>query len=158
MIDETKNKQIQVLSLQDYTPQEHFHTYYSREEYMQMRDSIKHIIRFLKYRMYPPASTQLSFCDDNDLCIRGLECLADDYVNLHRKRTRELSLAAVLTSQNMENTISQSGGAKYAAEVVAQAYQVHTVRAQSIAGRWGHFDALDAGIKDVTPEIVGFDC
>lgn len=145
MIDESQNKHIPVLSLEDYSSQELHSTFYSREEYMGMRNNIKHTIRFLKFRKVPPASANLNFQDEKDLCLRGLECLADEYVNMHRKRTRELSMAAVFACQNMMMMEMQSPASIYDAEAVAQAYQFHTLRAQTIAGRWGHFDALDAG-------------
>ncbi|KAG7349962.1 hypothetical protein IV203_012559 [Nitzschia inconspicua] len=147
-IDETQNRHIPVLSLQNYTRQEVSNTFYSRDEYMQMRDNIKHTIRFLKYRKIPPPSSNLNFSDANDLCIRGLECLADEYVNLHRKSTREMSMAAVFASQAMLLSSTTTSIGICNQEVIAETYKLHTLRAQSIAGRWGHFDALDAGITD----------
>jgi hypothetical protein len=154
LINEDQNQHIPVLSLRDYTSQEHYSTFYSREEYIRMRQSIKYTIRFLKYRRVPPTSFPLDFNNENDLCIRGLECLADEYVNIHRKRSRKLSMAAVFECHNnMQHTSLTSK-----AEAVAQAYKVHTRRAQSIAGRWGYFDALDAGMIDETGGTIASDC
>jgi hypothetical protein len=97
--------------------------------------------------------------DKNDICVRGLECLADDYVNMHRKRARELSMSAVFAYQNMSHV--EKGfvsNATVDVEAVAQAYMIHTKRSQNIACRWGHFDALDADIQQKTSEIIAIDC
>jgi hypothetical protein len=145
MIDETKNQKLVVLSLQDYTSREHHTSFYSREEYNYMKESVKNTIRFLKYRMAQPSSCHLDFVLDIDICIRGLECMADEYVSMYRKRSREISMAAVFTCQNIQHSAVSNK-----AEAIAQAYKQHTTRAQSIAERWGYFDALDSEIKDET--------
>jgi hypothetical protein len=145
MIDETQNQQHVVLSLQDYTSREHYTSFYSREEYIHMKESVKKTIRSLKHRMAQPSSCHLGFVLDEDICIRGLEFMADDYINMYRKRSREISMAAVFTCQSIQHSAVYNK-----AEAIAQAYKQHTTRAQSIAERWGHFDALDSEIKDET--------
>ena len=164
--DESKTQTIPVLSLGDFTPEELTATYYSRQEYAHMRDCIKHTVRFLKYRQYPPPSfaPHIDVHSESDMCVRGLECLADDYVNMHRKRARELSMGAVFAYQNaclIQNTFLEHCAIDV--DAMAQAYSIHTQRAQQVAGRWGHFDALDAGIQHKatstsTPEVIAIDC
>ena len=99
----TKTEYIPTISNDDYTPEEKIATFYSRQEYQQMKDNIKHLVNFLRYQEYPRPSKncQLDFTKEDDVCVRGLECLADEFVSMHRRRIRQLSLTAVFAFQNL---------------------------------------------------------
>jgi hypothetical protein len=156
--DITKTEYIPTISNEDYTPEEKIATFYSRQEYQEMKDSIKYLVNFLRYQEYPRSQTKckIDFMKEDDVCVRGLECLADEFVSMHRKRIRQLSLTAVFAFQNL--TTSHKGHYKnilgshsnssfynnYKSESIAKAYMMHTICSQGIASRWGHFDALDA--------------
>ncbi len=147
-----------MLSLQGYTPEERNSAFYSREDYARMRASVKYTVRFLKCGTYPPVSAKctINFKDESDVCVRGLECFVDEFVSTHRKRMKESSMAVVFAFQNRNNLLGIVGSDSE--EAMAQAYMLHTERAQHIAGRWGHFDALDAGTICQAPDTISIDC
>jgi len=84
-------------------------------------------------------------------CVRGLECLAEEFVNEHKKRVQRSSKSAVFQFQ--ENRRRRRLGkprsvdeAHESSLALAEIYKKCTSQCKSIATRWGHFDAIDAGI------------
>jgi hypothetical protein len=169
-INEDNNQTHPVLSIHDYTPEEHFATYYSKYEYHLMRQNIKRTINYLKCREGPSTpAAHGDFLLEDDVCVRGLECLADAYVALHRKRVRQVSMSAVFVQQDLQRQrqqqfhqeqqqqqlrypgapmvhITTHQNQPWDDESIAQVYKSYSTRCQGIACRWGHFDAMDAGI------------
>jgi hypothetical protein len=147
---------ISVMSNNDYTSEERTATFYSRQEYQEIKDNIKHLVNYLRYQKYPKPTHRcsLDFRNENDVCVRGLECLADEFVSVHRRRIRQLSLTAVFAFQNLNSNRGTYGYgsdsensqfcSNYQTETIAKAYMTHSIRSQGIASHWGHFDALDA--------------
>lgn len=184
-MDLSQTTVMEIPSLDDLSPEEHAATYYQRNEYMQMRDAIRETVDYLRSPHGHGASIIAQAGhrhtsvdpDDGSVCVRGLECLADDFVGKHRKRVRQLSQSSVFAYQNMQRFRYQSpwtsssslfdgsessssddgdGAAvppppayynRMDAEGLAQAYQRYTSECQCIAERWGTFDAMDAGIN-----------
>ena len=201
--------QIQTIpSLDEYTEEEFTATFYTRKEFSRMKRLIRQTVNYLKTPPPSPTSPQQQFQNqsgtgtannnglpspdiietDGTVCVRGLECLVDDFVGSHRKRVRTMSQSAVFEYQHMvkynkqrqlqeqSNLIyncqeDQDGDccmmlspspqshveddkvtkidphnitASAAAEGIAQAYSQYTNGCQSIAEKWGHFDAIDA--------------
>eukprot|EP00529_Nitzschia_sp_RCC80_P026910 CAMPEP_0113474222 /NCGR_PEP_ID=MMETSP0014_2-20120614/18466_1 /TAXON_ID=2857 /ORGANISM="Nitzschia sp." /LENGTH=282 /DNA_ID=CAMNT_0000367049 /DNA_START=57 /DNA_END=905 /DNA_ORIENTATION=- /assembly_acc=CAM_ASM_000159 len=212
-IDLDSNQIQEIPSLDDYTEEEHTATFYTRDEYSQMKSVIRQTVNYLKTPPPSPTSPQQQFQNqrggtatsnnnnnnngvpssdvvetDGTVCVRGLECLVDDFVGSHRKRVRTMSQSAVFEYQHMvkyhqqqqqqqlqdqpsfnlcqedqdgdcsmmlsssplvedDSTTAAAAStatAAAAAEGIAQAYIYYTNGCQSIAEKWGHFDAIDA--------------
>jgi hypothetical protein len=156
--DITKTEYIPTISNGDYTLEEKIATFYSHQEYQEFKENIKHLVNFLRYQKYPRSQKKckIDFTKEDDVCVRGLECLADEFVSMHRKRIRQLSLIAVFSFQNLttshkghyNNILSGNANSSfynnYKSESIAKAYMTHSLRSQGIASHWGHFDAVDA--------------
>ena len=211
-IDLALNQIHTILSLDDYTEEEFTATFYTRNEFRQMKRVIRQTVNYLKTPPPSPTSPQQQFQNqrgadtanntglpspdvietDGTVCVRGLECLVDDFVGSHRKRVRIMSQSAVFEYQHMvkynqqlqlqeqqsnlnynrqkdqdgdfcmmssqsesspspvedDSTVTKMGrhaiAASAAADGIAQAYSQYTNGCQSIAEKWGHFDAIDA--------------
>jgi hypothetical protein len=125
-----------------------------------IKRNIQRTIEFLK----SPNNASLSSGSESTLsehtaaeehCVRGLECLAEEFVNEHKKRVQKSSKSAVFRFQ--ENRRRRRLGkprsvdeAHKSSLVLAEIYKKCTSQCKSIAIRWGHFDAIDAGIDPAT--------
>lgn len=146
--DDRQNVVTRIPSVNDLTCEEHSAYFYQRHEYTMMRDDAKQtIIKLLNARSSGLSDTtafnEVMLDDSEEVCVRGLEYLADDFVSTHRKRARLMSMSAVFTHQDFHRSC-QGNSSPYDMEGMAQAYQTYTVGCQEIAKRWGHFDAIDA--------------
>lgn len=150
--DDRRNTIISIPSMEDFTQEEHAAYFYQRTEYIRMKDDIKRTIDLLKrqnYEMGNATAPALMVDHSDHVCVRGLECLADEYVSMHRKRVHHLSTSAVLMQQSLNRTYEQEGESVHCGtERMARAYQVYAEACQAIAQRWGQFDAIDAGMAD----------
>jgi hypothetical protein len=141
--DDRRNTIVSIPSIDDLTREELAAYFYQRWEYISMKDSMKQTIDLLKVQSY---GTAFILDHSDQLCVRGLEWLADNNVSMHRKRVRRMSTSAVLMQQNLNRTCEYHGeSAHCGTERVARAYQVYSESCQAIANRWGLFDAVDAG-------------
>jgi len=123
--------------------------YFQRDEYVGIKRNIQRTIEFLR----SPNDTQ-----EDEHCARGLECVAVDRVNEHKKKTQKVSKTAVFRFQeNIRRTIGNTSLIEVDIEVaheaslaLADVYKQSTSQCENIARRWGHFDAIDAGIDPTT--------
>ena len=125
-----------------------------------------------------PASSSTStntstaaWCSTEEFCVRGLESLVEDFVNEHKKRVKETSKFAVLRLQEKlkrdkkrrkteerrnddgDDDTNNDGHGHAVTLALAEIYKRATTDCEHIARRWGHFDAIDAGIHNPSPSF-----
>ncbi len=141
--------------------------YFQRDEYVRIKRNIQRTIEFLKaptdsanpFGSLAIETPAFAKNHEEEHCIRGLECLAEDAVNDFKKRIQKISKTAVFQyQQNCERDISEKTGSideiheRWLA--VAEVYKRHTSQCENIARRWGHFDAIDAGYDPTASSAV----
>jgi hypothetical protein len=142
-----------VASHTDLTETERRSYYFQRDEYVGIKRNIQRTIEFLKSPNDASLASVLeskpsgnTFAEEH--CVRGLECLAEEFVNEHKKRVQKSSKSAVFRFQEnrRRRRLGKSRSVDEASLALAEIYIKYTSQCKSIAIRWGHFDAIDAGI------------
>lgn len=166
--DSKYNQTIIVPSHRDLDKYERRSYYFQRDEYVRIKRNIQRTIEFLKApsdssnRFGSLAIETPAFAKNHEEehCIRGLECLAEDAVNDFKKRIQKISKTAVFQyQQNCErDTISESTRSIETVHerwlALAEVYKRNTSQCENIAQRWGHFDAIDAGYDPTASSTV----
>lgn len=150
--------------------------YFQRDEYVKIKRNIQRTIEFLRSPSDVSGSQSAShrINAEEEHCVRGLECLAEDFVNDHKKRVQKSSKSAVFLFQENrrrslgntkaikskdENAISRSIKEDQKASLaLAEIYKKYTLQCNNIARRWGHFDAIDAGIDPTQSSTTTVTC
>lgn len=150
------NQVISVQSHKDYSQEEYNSYYFQKEEYAAIKKDIQRTIDFFKSPNDGCAKNRATSSSEEH-CIRGIESLVEDFVNNHKKRIQKQSKIAVFKFQKKlarkrrrdeERTGPQTE--RYEEQMVralADVYKRCTSDCEHIARRWGHFDAVDAGIE-----------
>jgi len=163
---DTQNEEIiSVQSHEDYSKKERVSYYVQKDEYADIKQNIHRTIKFLKSTTDSTSqsstngsNSSTSSSSDSDTatanctnieehCIRGLESLAEDYVGEHKRRIQRSSKSAVFRFQEDKRKVDNKNENEAVATLaLAEIYKRCTAGCQDIARRWGHFDAIDAGI------------
>jgi len=139
-----------------------------------IKRNIQRTIEFLRSPTdSPSASARNSSAEEH--CVRGLECLAEDFVNDHKRRVQKASKSAVFRfQQNRRRKLGKTRSmmeskdddeksrsideAHEASMELAELYKKSTSQCEHIAKRWGHFDAIDADIDPVSSSPTAVTC
>jgi len=166
--DTRYNETNSVPSREDLTETERRSYYFQRDEYVGIKRNIQRTIEFLR----SPTDVSLASSSTSnhesaslgnlvaeEYCVRGLECLAEDFVNEHKRRVQKSSQFAVfrfqenrrrrmakMMSESKDDDDKSANEAHEASLTLAEIYKKSTSQCDHIAKRWGHFDAIDAGI------------
>jgi len=149
--------------------------YFQRDEYVKIKRNIQRTIEFLRSPTDASGSESASQKNnaEEEHCVRGLECLAEDRVNNHKKRVQTYSKKAVFYFQDNRRrslrkkaTESKVDGATTrsiledhkASLALAETYKKYTAQSNDIARRWGHFDAIDVGIDPTLSSTTAVTC
>mmetsp|Transcript_7417 Transcript_7417/g.14533 ORF Transcript_7417/g.14533 Transcript_7417/m.14533 type:complete len:364 (-) Transcript_7417:100-1191(-) len=185
--DTRSNETIYIQCHTDYSEKENASYYLQRKDYKGIRQEIQRTINFVKFpsacdentiQVVPAASGTSSAsastnastnastagcCSTEELCVRGLESLVEDFVNEHKKRVQEFSKSIVLRFQDelkrnkkrrkIEERRNDNDYDVAATLALAEIYKRATIDCEHIARRWGHFDAIDAGIHNPSPSF-----
>lgn len=169
--DTKYNELIPVPSHKDLSETERRSYFLQRDEYVIIKRNIQRTIEFLRSPnevSMSSGSTSLSGTAslgnaiEEEHCVRGLECLAEEFVNDHKRRVQKISKTSVFRFQlkrrrmlgktgTMSETKDDDAKARLlddeheASLALAAIYRKHTSQCEDIARRWGHFDAIDAG-------------
>lgn len=142
-----------VPSHRDLSETERRSLYFQRDEYVGIKRNIQQTMKFLR----SPADISSSGSTSSSLetsmaeehCVRGLECLAEEFVNDHKKRAQKASKNAVFRFQEKRRRrireLTSADESYKMSLALAEVYKKHTSQCEHIARRWGHFDAIDAG-------------
>jgi hypothetical protein len=173
---ETKyNETTMVPSHNDLSETERRAYYFQRDEYVRIKRNIQRTIGFLQSPSDASGSESASQKNnaEEEHCVRGLECLASEYVNDHKKRVQKSSKSAVFSFQRNRRrslgkkaTESKGDGVTSrsiledheAILALAETYKKYTAQSNNIARRWGHFDAIDVGIDPTQPSTTAVTC
>lgn len=174
---ETKyNTTISVPSNKDLSDAERRSYFLQRDEYVGIKRSIQRTIEFLRSpndvsmssgSTSRSGTTNLGNHVEVEHCVRGLECLAEDFVNDHKRRVQKTSKSAVFRFQEKRRRMLGKKMTMFEAKddndsarltddahetslALSELYRKHTSQCEAIARRWGHFDAIDAGYDPTT--------
>jgi len=155
-----------VPSHRDLSEAERRSLYFQRDEYVGIKRNIQQTMKFLKSPADPSSMGSISSSLQNSMaeehCVRGLECLAEEFVNDHKKRVQKASKNAVFRFQEKRRRRirdSTSADELYKMSLaLAEVYKKHTSQCEHIARRWGHFDAIDAGYDPTVSSATAVSC
>mmetsp|Transcript_26536 Transcript_26536/g.62357 ORF Transcript_26536/g.62357 Transcript_26536/m.62357 type:complete len:368 (+) Transcript_26536:97-1200(+) len=181
--DTKYNEMISVPSHKDLSDAERRSYFLQRDEYLGIKRKIQKTIEFLRSPNDVSTSsgttsrseTSLGNIVEEEHCVRGLECLAEEFVNDHKRRVQKTSKSAVFRFQEkrrrmlgatrtMLGSKDDNKRSKLLVDthevsfVLAKIYRKHTSQCEDIARRWGHFDAIDAGYDPTSSPATVVNC
>ena len=177
------NKFIFVPSHKDLSDAERRSYFLQRDEYLGIKRNIQRTIEFLRSPndismssgSTSHSGTSVGNAIEEEHCVRGLECLAEDFVNDHKRRVQKTSKSTVFRfqekrrqmlgktktrfeSKDERDRISSIVDPYEASLALARIYRKHTSQCEDIARRWGHFDAIDAGYDPTSSSATVVTC